>query len=112
MQLGPQDAYMAGCLSRLATNLDRQERHAEAEPLHQRALEIQRASSGNHPYTGRVAFLASENLASLGQSADACKLAREAREILSARLPPTHKWIQQATDFLSMNCQDSGLTNQ
>ena len=102
--LGSAHEYTIECVSLLATNFDGQRRHGEAESLHQRALEGYRALLADHPVTGRTAFLAARNLVALGREADACRFALQARDILSARVPSTHKWMGKTLSFLKDHC--------
>ncbi len=99
--VGPEHRDTATSLSNLASNLDDQGRHGEAEPLHRQAETCHRNTLGaSHPRLARTLAFRAINLRGLGRDEEACALAQEAEAIMHASIRSTHLWWVELQRFL------------
>jgi tetratricopeptide (TPR) repeat protein len=108
-QFGPEDRHVATSLNDLATLYQAQGRHAQAEPLYQRALGIDEKALGpDHPNVAPIL----DNLAGLyyvqGRHAQAEPVYQRALEIREKALGPEHPEVATTLNNLAKLYQAQG----
>ena len=89
--LGPERRDTAASLSNLGSNLDDQDRHAEAEPLLRRALAVYKRVLGpEQPRTAWTLFRNARHNLAMGDPKIACSMARQAHATLMERAGCSH----------------------